>query len=336
MMDRVLVDSPLGVLGYYATEYSLAEKISGEVDYSIVSTTRAYAFLLKLGLTLTASRQNQLIRNKLDSGLGDELFEKYRAFVLNVVNILDFTNYLPIVFGAMMMEYGATIKEDHMRYLRDLVPKIKCSEGTVPILADHGFRGPGKRQFLAALDNYRAGEPRSFHQPSCHGCGKVNSDIKAEGKTLLKCGGCKNKIAAAWFCDKVRMLAHSHLTLLVSDIVTVLSGLPESLVETSQVRLRCSSRPRACYLSIIRQEQLRLHRLRGCQCVRMLQDRGTDICVSRLVDQDGLIMSCIAPGPRFILLIEENVRIAARAVQRSAGRDIMLSRTTDVCSAVLM
>lgn len=253
MMDRVLVGSPLGVLGYYAEEYSLAEKISGEVDDSIVSTTRAFAFILKLGLTLTASRQNQLIRHKLDSGLGDELFEKYRAVVWDVVDILDFAKYLPIVFGAMMMEYGATIKEDHMKYLRDLVPKIQCNEGTVAILTDCGFRGPGKRQFLAALDNYQAGEPRSFHQPSCHGCGKVNSDIEAEGKTLLKCSGCKNHIAAAWFCDKVRMLAHSHLTLLVSDMVTVLAGLPESLVEVSQAHLRCSSRPRACYLSSIRQ-----------------------------------------------------------------------------------
>lgn len=206
MMGRVLVGSPLGVTGYYVTEYSLAEKISGEVDDSIVSITRAFAFLLKLGLTLTASRQNQLIRHKLDSGLGDELFEKYRA--LHVVDILGLAKTLPIVFGALMMEYGATIKEDHIKYLRDLVPEIQSSEGTMAILADCGFRGPGKRQFLAALDNYQAGEPRSFHQPSCHGCGKVNSDIKPEGKTLLKCGGCKNEIAAAWFCDKVRMLAH--------------------------------------------------------------------------------------------------------------------------------
>ncbi|KAG6353906.1 hypothetical protein INS49_005163 [Diaporthe citri] len=111
MVDRVLVGSPLGVLGYYAEEYSLLEKIQGQVDESVVSVAMAP-------------------------------------------------------------------------------------------LADCGFRGPGKRQFLSALDNYQAGKPRSFHQPSCHGCGKVDSDIKAEGKTLLKCGGCKNEIAAAWFCDK--------------------------------------------------------------------------------------------------------------------------------------
>ncbi|KAI7784716.1 hypothetical protein LA080_009360 [Diaporthe eres] len=180
MLDQVLVGSPLGVLGYYVEEYSLLEKTQGEVDESM----------------------SQLIRNKLDCGLGDELFEKYSAAEQHGFDLYDLTKYLPIVFAAIMMEYGATIKEDHMKHLRDLVPKLQCNEGPVALLADCGFRGPGKRQFLAALDNYQAGKPRSFHQPSCHGCGKVDSDIKAEGKTLLKCGGCKNEIAAAWFCDK--------------------------------------------------------------------------------------------------------------------------------------
>ncbi|KKY33002.1 hypothetical protein UCDDA912_g07058 [Diaporthe ampelina] len=145
MMDRLLVDSPLGVLGYYAEEFSLTEKIEGEVDESI---------------------------------------------------------YLPIVFGAMMMEYGATIKEDHIEHLRDLVPKIQCNEGMTAPLIEYVFRGPGKRQFLAALDSYQADKPRSLHQPSCHGCEKVGSDIEVDGKALRKCGGCKNEIAAASFCDK--------------------------------------------------------------------------------------------------------------------------------------
>ncbi|KAK7708507.1 hypothetical protein SLS64_006609 [Diaporthe eres] len=202
MMDQVLVGSPLGVLGYYVEEYSLLEKNQGEVNGSIVSVALAFTLRLKLGVILTAFCQSQLIRNKLDSGLGDELFEKYRASEQHGFDFDDLTKYLPIVFAAIMMEYGATIKEDHMKHLRDLVPKLHCNEVAVAPLADCGFRGPGKRQFLAALDNSRAGKPRSFHQPSCHGCGKVDTDIKAEGKTLLKCGGCKNEIAAAWFCDK--------------------------------------------------------------------------------------------------------------------------------------
>ncbi len=61
------------------------------------------------------------------------------------------------------------------------------------------FRGPGKRQFLAALDNYQPGTPRSFHEPSCHACGKIHEDT---GHALLMCGGCK----VAWFCDKAGFL----------------------------------------------------------------------------------------------------------------------------------
>lgn len=263
MMDRVLVGSPLGVLGYYAEEYSLLEKIQGEVDESLVSAALALHFRLKLDVFLTVFCQSGLIRNKLDSGLGDELFEKYRAAERHDFDLYDLTKYLPIVFAAIMMEYGATIKQDHMKHLRDLVPKLQCNEGAVDLFSDCGFRGPGKRQFLAALDNYQAGKPRSFHQPSCHGCGKVDSDIKAEGKNLLKCGGCKNEIAAAWFCDKVRMPTHFHFTLLISNVGTIPAGLPEKLVEAPQAQLRCSSRERDCYLSKIRQVFLGLQHLPG-------------------------------------------------------------------------
>lgn len=180
-------------------------------------------------------QQDRLILHKLDSGLGDELFEKCRAAEGDPIGDFDGDcKYLQVVFAAIMMEYGATIKEAHIKHLRDLVPKIQCNENTVVPLIDNGFRGPGKRQFLAALDHYQGGKPRSFQQPSCHGCGKINADIKEQGKTLLKCGGCKNQIAAAWFCDKVRMAVHFHPTLHIFDIVAVLAGLSESLMEGPQ------------------------------------------------------------------------------------------------------
>lgn len=155
MMDKVLVASPLGVVGYYAQEYSLIDKLQGDVDES-----------------MDGSRD------------------------------FDNSKYLQVVLAAVVMEYGATIKEAHMKHLRDIVPKIQCNENTVIPLIDNGFRGPGKRQFLAALDHYQAGKPRSFQEPSCHCCGKINGDIEAEWKTLMKCSGCKNQIAAGWFCDK--------------------------------------------------------------------------------------------------------------------------------------
>ncbi|KAK2602621.1 hypothetical protein N8I77_009138 [Diaporthe amygdali] len=181
MMSRVIVGCPPGVFGFYVEEYSLAEKIGpGEMEASM----------------------DQLIQHKLDSGLGNELFEKYRAAEQHGFDFDDMSKYLVIVFAVVLMGYGAKIKESQIQHLRDLVPKLQCNEGVVPPFGDSGFRGPGKRQFLAALDHYQAGKRRSFTQPSCHGCGKVNGDIKAEGKTLMKCGGCKNERAAAWFCDK--------------------------------------------------------------------------------------------------------------------------------------
>lgn len=220
MMDRVLVETPLGVFGFYAQEYDLAKKIQGDVDESIVSIALAFTSVsLKSIAVLTISYQNQLIRQKFDSGMGNELFEKYRAAEKHGPDDFDdMSKYLTIVFAAMMMEYGATIKEDHIKHLRDLVPKIHCNEGPANPLCDHGFRGPGKRQFLAALDNYQAGKPRSFQKPSCHNCGKINDDINAEGKTLLKCGGCGNRSAAAWFCDKVQLAVNFHFTVQISDI----------------------------------------------------------------------------------------------------------------------
>jgi hypothetical protein len=121
-----------------------------------------------------------------------------------------------------------------MKHIRELVPMMVCHESTVSPLVDSSFRGPRKRQFLSALDHYQAGKPRSFQQPSCHSCGKINNDIKAEGKTFLKRDGCKNKIAAAWHCDKVRVAVSYQSTLCIVDILAVPVGLPESLVETPQ------------------------------------------------------------------------------------------------------
>lgn len=286
MMDKVLVASPLGVVGYYAQEYSLLEKLQGEVDESMVSVALIFIFLLKLGIILTVLHQDRRILDKLDSGLGDELFEKYRAAQIDGVrDFEDDSKYLQVVFAAIMMEYGATIKEAQMKQIRELVPTMVCNESAVMPPLDYGFRGSGKRQFLAALDHYQAGKPRSFQQPSCHGCGKVDDDIKAEGKTLLKCGGCKNQITAAWFCGKVRVAISYHSTLRVVDILAFLAGLSESLVEAPQAELRCPSRARNRPLQIIRQEYGD-HRLRGCQCVRVLHD-GTDAFVHRVGRRGG-------------------------------------------------
>lgn len=205
MLDKVLAASPLAVASFYAQDYGLIEQLQADVDESIVSTAETFIILLKLGCVLTVFYQNRIILQKIDSGMGDEILEKYLAVKQDCPGVRGCAQYLPVVLAAILMEYGATIKKAHVRQLRDLVEKMQCNENAAMVTDDTILRGAGKRQFLAALDHYQAGKPRSFVEPSCHCCGKINADIKPKGKTLKKCGGCKNEIAAAWFCDKVRM-----------------------------------------------------------------------------------------------------------------------------------
>ncbi|KAK0644146.1 hypothetical protein B0T16DRAFT_460228 [Cercophora newfieldiana] len=134
-------------------------------------------------------------RQKFDSGIGEKLFLEYRS----KEGTKDFFSYeyRTIVLAAMMIHVGAKITQDHIQHIRELLPKIPVREGYQWPICDDGFRGPGQRQFRAALDNYQPGTPRSFDQPSCHACGKVAADI---GKPLLRCTGCS--VAPGWFCNK--------------------------------------------------------------------------------------------------------------------------------------
>lgn len=132
------------------------------------------------------------VRQQLDTdGLGNKLFDKYRD-----ENHIYFGRYRIILVGALMMRAGAKIREEDIQHLREVVPQINCNEGYRLPLGDQGFRGPGKRQFLAALDHYQPGVPRSFAVPSCFACGKIQEDI---GKALQKCARCQG----AHYCDKV-------------------------------------------------------------------------------------------------------------------------------------
>jgi hypothetical protein len=104
------------------------------------------------------------VRQKLDSGLGEKLFKKYRAKQPEPGDFFD-AKYCLIIIGALLMRSGAKIKDEHLRILRDLVPQIHCSNVYALPLFDEGFRGPGKVQFLAALDHYTPGVPRNFQEP---------------------------------------------------------------------------------------------------------------------------------------------------------------------------
>lgn len=98
-----------------------------------------------------------LCRAKFDSGLGEKLFAQYRAKKNEYLG-----PYKVIVLGALMIHVGAKISDENLQYLHDLVPEINCNEGHAMPLWDEGFRGPGKRQFLAALAAYKAGVPRNL------------------------------------------------------------------------------------------------------------------------------------------------------------------------------
>jgi len=67
-----------------------------------------------------------------------------------------------VVLAAMVMQSGAKISDDNMQHLRDIVPRIHSSPGYAWPLNDEGFRDPGKVQFLAALEYYKPGTPRTF------------------------------------------------------------------------------------------------------------------------------------------------------------------------------
>lgn len=116
--------------------------------------------------------------NILNSGIGDELFKIFRRREHEPRG-----KYRVILVGAIMMRAGAVIKQDDFDHLRELVPEIPCRDGLHPALprnpsrlaalailgadldsSDEGFRRPGKMQFLAALENYKPGEPRSFQE----------------------------------------------------------------------------------------------------------------------------------------------------------------------------
>lgn len=167
-------------------------------------------------------------RDELNSGTGDELFEIFRKKEHEPEG-----KYRVILVGAIMMRAGAAIKKDDFDHLRELVPQIPCRDGLHPAVrrmdshlaalailgsdmdsCDKGFRHPGKVQFLAALENYKTGVPRSFQEPrsvlllvyaiikmltktSCYSCGKIAAD-NGEA-TLSQCSKCKR----AWYCNTV-------------------------------------------------------------------------------------------------------------------------------------
>ncbi|KAM0279718.1 hypothetical protein ACHAQH_004409 [Verticillium albo-atrum] len=161
-------------------------------------------------------------RKMLDAGLGDKLFDKMRAEEKNPT-LQAGGSYNMILVGALLMRAGAKIRDKDMEYLRELVPKTPSRPGFALPIFDEGFRDPGKIQFLAAMDHYKPGNPRSFQEPSCFLCGNIKSDI---GHGLSKCGRCKY----AFYCDKECQTSHwkIHKPICASHTTLITTLLPET------------------------------------------------------------------------------------------------------------
>ncbi len=106
------------------------------------------------------------VRAKFDTdNLGQRLMDTSRAQEdKDHSHSLTTGEYKTIALGALLMRVGAVIKDDDVQHLRDLVPKVTCVPGTALPFGDDGFRSPGRAQFLAALDAYEPGKPRSFQE----------------------------------------------------------------------------------------------------------------------------------------------------------------------------
>lgn len=104
--------------------------------------------------------QSTAFRDKLNAGLCDKLFKEFRSKE-NTFWIPDRKMYT-VILAAMVMQSGARISDDNMQHLHEIVPQIHSSPGYALPFGDEGFRDPGRAQFLAALEYYKPGTPRTF------------------------------------------------------------------------------------------------------------------------------------------------------------------------------
>ena len=148
-------------------------------------------------------------RNKLDAGSGTSLMQKARH---NELSRSSPDGYDMFIVAAVIMHTGAKLGSEDRQILRVLFHTIPKLTGFVLPLMDHGFRKPGAAQFIAGLDSYVNGTPRSFTDSwsatfhrlqalllmlssSCYSCGKIENEL--DGETLKRCARC-----SAHYCSK--------------------------------------------------------------------------------------------------------------------------------------
>ncbi|KAI7774175.1 hypothetical protein LA080_009194 [Diaporthe eres] len=147
--------------------------------------------------------QSTAFRDMLNAGLCDKLFKDFRSKE-NTFWIPDRKMYT-VILAAMVMQSGAKISDDNMQHLREIIPRIHSSPGYAWPLNDEGFRDPGRAQFLAAVEHYKPGTPRTFCELSCYHCGKIEADL---GKKLSMCARCKVASYCGQDCQKAHWKDH--------------------------------------------------------------------------------------------------------------------------------
>ncbi|KAI1622021.1 hypothetical protein EDD37DRAFT_667858 [Exophiala viscosa] len=182
----------MGRWGHRMFEGDTDRDLMGDVNHAMEQILKAKYNIIEqdqLDRFIEDMTKDQFLENI--NNISVELFQEYRQKKDPLYGV-----YPTVILGAVMMTMGANISPENITYLREAANKTASYPGYRLPIGDLGFRDPGKAQFLAALDHYRNGEARDFHQASCFYCGRINKDLNP--RSLMKCGRCKE----AWYCDQ--------------------------------------------------------------------------------------------------------------------------------------
>lgn len=108
------------------------------------------------------------------------------------------------------MRVGATIEPKYIDLLRSIYTKIPVSPKYAMPLGDSGFRRPMRDQFEIALAHYKnEGTPYNFDASRCENkpCSKDKDELD-EGRTLKKCGKCKEVVYCSKECQAADWSKH--------------------------------------------------------------------------------------------------------------------------------
>lgn len=145
----------------------LAEEITGYGDgpeYEAVLAFGAFGYPGNKRVNEAMKR----VRQKLDAGLGERLFDKYRICKIGITQpasdveiAMQGARFKTLILAALMMGVGAKLTDTDKSQLRKV---CAIYDGFLP---ECGLVGQGERQFLYALKTYTSGKPRDWTRLSC-------------------------------------------------------------------------------------------------------------------------------------------------------------------------